>query len=1837
MAPSFQIGWTLTWRAWLVAALAVSVSGMPASGEADTTLGPQDAAEAAALREGPGHRPASEQRRQAVEAAPDDTQVARRELGPALRTVADQLSPEAAGVDHPWTWWASDHVLRLEAEGRLAADDALVLDAWATQAVLARLTGRFEHAWQSIEALAERLPAEDAWPEAMRLDLYAVAGHTAPAVQLAARLAERDDWSAGRYTRHFSGPVNRAWVQAQADRVRDAQPSLPRPWQFLTLENRWQQIVTSMVDGPPSPHALAALLHEAGTSSLGPSRDAESTAHASLWRRVERAWHDLPPASVDATLLEQMNQPAAEALASATQALDPAALMRVFRRWPMTRAGQEAMLLYGELAWRRGQIGLASRAFEDANTWAREPAVHRRAALGRRLAREAITHASEDLPLEAGLPERVAWPLAESGPVLMEGLFSPAGREERIIHQPQFRRTFRQTRTVAGAAELHPYWQRPSVTALSDGALLVATMWAAGVYDPATATLRWQHRVARGVHHQLQRESTQGSWLAPAPRRPAVAGQRVVMRGGIDRTGRQPTDVRAFDLRSGALLWSTRETNGLGHVWPAGPPVVADGRVYVLVAGRGLFNEMALVCLDLDTGRQLWQQPLAGQDLVPVAAEGSGFARETFDLVRYGAALTVHAGAVYCNSSAGFVVRCDARDGTIDWLHVYERAPVSTNWRRLAARGPTPPRVAGEAVVFAPRDRMGAFALDADTGRLRWDRGFAVSDELLGVAPGVVLTRAFHPLTELSTEIEPVHEQRYPTFATPGETVAALDMATGQTRWQTFFPQGLAARPAVHGEQLYLSAGDAGVVALDTHTGQAVSGDVASVASPTGTWADSHWLAKDAGRLRQVTFGPAGETAAVAPLADRQPPPVVAGWREAWQFALVRPRVWTLDPPATNKQPSPQLAVAAEGLLHALQVTPEARRLWHYPIADGLLDVQPEGELLLLRYPRQVIALNRHTGAAQWRANVPFRIEQVRMAGQRVLLAGGDRRTSHLELASLDRDTGEPQWQRRLAAFVVGETLAEVDKADIGHGLHWDGQHLSLFVAEAHDQATGQALPSAVWVRLAPDTGRVVHAELVGDDADMPLRPVHVAYDASRGEGVLVTDRQEIYSFDMSQPHATMMRLGQAEHAQREATTLTIADGWIIYRTPRTQVVLKHHEPTYRFELDRASRVMVSLAGRPMRGKRDGRKVADRWYAFDGNQLTAYDLHTSQQLFTARIATGDWHHLPHLLDVHHHDGRVELVTAFEAFEQQHVRIDRLDLHTGEPLQTGVLQNARHWRTGTEPDDVGTRAHRVDDMLLISDDRGLHALARADDAYAPLDGPFTDAPYVAALPTDGDTPAADELRPLIVTTPHGDAHVNLWHDGTRLVIDVTVPHPPHQSATNPSPHAAGHWLQLHLQALERTRHWSLGIDPDGSPALRSLDGHDLLNGMQAQVQPNPAAGTTHYRLAVPLNALADRRFSDWRPMRLSVAHWRHTQPGTPLVPLALFGFDAGDGIRPVQPALDFFVNPRTRRQTDAAWQVVDALPELDWSRQFVREAFTYRQRSLAGARSLSRRLLAAHPIGKLADDVLGWSDLFTSTFDPAAAHATRALARELGVSEAARQRHDRLARAHFVQHYYIAGPQSPDMLAIKFHHDGPGQPRRAFVGSAFWGVGSISWVTGRIDSAALRFVQTMPAPGQWHTLRLPLTALDLHNVAITGVEYHARNTRDNAQVIWSPLRLVTAEGETVLFEGTLPEGEPARDWQWVDPPDNTFASAHATPRQQDPVRIASTNWAAPFDHHLEPHTPSPPPPATAEVTDRLAELLPQLNPRDARDIVDQWLAIADDLDDAHRQRLRRLLP
>ena len=220
--------------------------------------------------------------------------------------------------------------------------------------------------------------------------------------------------------------------------------------------------------------------------------------------------------------------------------------------------------------------------------------------------------------------------------------------------------------------------------------------------------------------------------------------------------------VVAFSMATGEMM-STADSHSpqSRHRYRStGSPLVADGNVYVTqlqqphrsiyghVEYRG-WGEVALSCFEEDGLGHRWTRvyEVANTSMIP------SFSRFKAVLPR------MHEGALYVCTNDGQVMRVDARDGELEWIHFFRpmtgdgySQPASP--RALGAR----PIVTDDKVICMPKFTGYLFALDSATGRRIWRTPILRGHELLGVHGNNVV-------------------------AVSANALYAVDLDSGQLRW----------------------------------------------------------------------------------------------------------------------------------------------------------------------------------------------------------------------------------------------------------------------------------------------------------------------------------------------------------------------------------------------------------------------------------------------------------------------------------------------------------------------------------------------------------------------------------------------------------------------------------------------------------------------------------------------------------------------------------------------------------------------------------------------------------------------------------------------------------------------------------------------------------------------------------------------------------------------------------------------------------------------------------------------------------------------------------------------
>jgi outer membrane protein assembly factor BamB len=293
--------------------------------------------------------------------------------------------------------------------------------------------------------------------------------------------------------------------------------------------------------------------------------------------------------------------------------------------------------------------------------------------------------------------------------------------------------------------------------------------------------------------------------VEPWQRGPVVAGGLVVAASGHER----PARVRAYDARSGGLVWTYR----------SGPNafVRAVGRGWVIVAA----DHGPLVGLELATGSQRWRFQLPASQ----AAEYGTIVGDTL-----------------------FIGTSFPDEGAVDPPVVYalELATGQQRWRTVLDRGTdlqwAAPVVDGGTVLVAdtlshahsaPTSHL--HALDAATGKGRWTADLHTDQQGLFAEPPVLAAGLVYVATasrrllalEADSGQQVWAERGFPVIAGVREglviaaiddRLVALDAASGRRRWQVPVSGRGEHWPVLAGATVYAASTNE-VLAVDATTG----------------------------------------------------------------------------------------------------------------------------------------------------------------------------------------------------------------------------------------------------------------------------------------------------------------------------------------------------------------------------------------------------------------------------------------------------------------------------------------------------------------------------------------------------------------------------------------------------------------------------------------------------------------------------------------------------------------------------------------------------------------------------------------------------------------------------------------------------------------------------------------------------------------------------------------------------------------------------------------------------------------------------------------------------------
>ncbi len=196
----------------------------------------------------------------------------------------------------------------------------------------------------------------------------------------------------------------------------------------------------------------------------------------------------------------------------------------------------------------------------------------------------------------------------------------------------------------------------------------------------------------------------------------AVSGSTVVFTTGLARQGRREGDARvhAVDAATGADLWSVDIAAldaTLTEAWVRGPAMIDQGVVVVAASKQSnqrRLNSVALLGLDLSTGRVLWKRTVGSAGVAPY-----GQPTEAPDTT------AIFQGVAYRADRVGVVSAIETVSGRVRWERRVQ--PETLGNRESAPWESAGPLVhaADETLVTLSPDRRRVLAIDLDAGTIR--------------------------------------------------------------------------------------------------------------------------------------------------------------------------------------------------------------------------------------------------------------------------------------------------------------------------------------------------------------------------------------------------------------------------------------------------------------------------------------------------------------------------------------------------------------------------------------------------------------------------------------------------------------------------------------------------------------------------------------------------------------------------------------------------------------------------------------------------------------------------------------------------------------------------------------------------------------------------------------------------------------------------------------------------------------------------------------------------------------------------------------------------------------
>lgn len=699
------------------------------------------------------------QLRQELERHPGDIATAVGHLGTMLqdrfrKSIFAEF--DAARIDRPndTLHYAATRILSLQRMGKLSVHDSLVKNAFTYEFLTARADPtRLHEALALYERLAVANTDDPYWrlirarcarlmnlPETLELYEQVAADMTgvAPSEEV------RKVWEANRKEFHLPDYTKAAWRKDTTTFVYDAKgPDVPgsppiegSPLKFIDMAGsvgadaaEWEGALGDL--SQTSPQVLDSFY--ASTKRFGELPWLDGRGFLNTEQALNT--HLLSSSELDLEPLREVQE--AGYLGATAKATDPPEPLVLFRRYPWSESSQAALVKSAQQRVFLGEPQAAYRSFADVLRHAEAKEIREQAQVGLWLSLSQFAEPKVLAKAFSDIDPDATWPwngkrakAAVIKAALVNGGSEPptpptlASLKQHIVHLPP--RAPGATNQLVFNVDLQRRGDR--LLASSDGQLVM--------YDAMNP--------GKPIWNHAYRVSIPGAGKTGVRRPFGGAGAGRVLPLLDEKHVEASWAGNGLDQRP-VVTFRTADGGVVNATDPHGPqsryryrtigsPTAADGRIYAAQLQqphRSIYGhveyrnwgEMSLSCFDRGNLEHRWTR------VYPIAATNMSPSLSCFRAVLP----QVDEGALFFCSNDGHVIRTDARDGELEWIHFFR--PITGDNYSL----PASPRCLGaqivtdDKVICMPKYTGYLFALDKATGRRIWRTPILRGLEVLGI------------------------------------------------------------------------------------------------------------------------------------------------------------------------------------------------------------------------------------------------------------------------------------------------------------------------------------------------------------------------------------------------------------------------------------------------------------------------------------------------------------------------------------------------------------------------------------------------------------------------------------------------------------------------------------------------------------------------------------------------------------------------------------------------------------------------------------------------------------------------------------------------------------------------------------------------------------------------------------------------------------------------------------------------------------------------------------------------------------------------------------------------